>query len=116
MNLVADEGVEYAIVQQLRADGHQVVYFAEAEPSSPDSRVLESANRQGALLLTSDKDFGELVFRQRKVHAGVLLLRIAGLTEKTKASLVSKVLTEKEDQLRGAFAVLTPGTLRIRSA
>jgi predicted nuclease of predicted toxin-antitoxin system len=70
MNLVADEGVDKAIVDALRADGFSVKYFAEVGGGSTDKEVLAMAADVQSLLLTCDKDFGELVFRQRQLHAG----------------------------------------------
>jgi len=64
VNLLADEGVDRQIVARLRRDGHNVRYVAEMSPGIPDEAVLDAANRGEALLLTADKDFGELVFRQ----------------------------------------------------
>ncbi len=63
MNLMADECVDQQIVDRLRGEGHKVLYIAEMAPSIPDEKVLENANQNNALLLTADKDFGELVFR-----------------------------------------------------
>ena len=63
MNLVADESVDGPSVERLRQDGHAVFYIAELDPGIDDDAVLDEANRSGALLITSDKDFGELVFR-----------------------------------------------------
>lgn len=71
MNFVADESVDRQVVDRLRQEGHQVRYVAEMEPGISDDAVLELANREAALLLTADKDFGELVFRQRRVLLGV---------------------------------------------
>jgi predicted nuclease of predicted toxin-antitoxin system len=79
VNLVANEGVDRPVVERLRQDGHDVVYVAELSPSITDEEVLQQANARSAVLLTTDKDFGELVFRQDRVHSGVLLLRLAGL-------------------------------------
>lgn len=75
MKLVADESVEGPTVYDLRAAGHEVVFVAEASPGIADSAVLEFARREEALLLTADKDSGELVFRSRQPHRGVLLIR-----------------------------------------
>ena len=61
MTFVADEGVDGAIVSKLR-ESYQVLYIAEMSPSISDDEVLNQANEVGALLLTEDKDFGELVF------------------------------------------------------
>jgi predicted nuclease of predicted toxin-antitoxin system len=86
MNLLADEGVERQIVERLRQDGHTVLYIAEMEPGVPDNVVLERANEITALLVAADKDFGELVFRERRLSSGgVVLLRLAGLSAERKA-------------------------------
>ncbi len=60
MNFVADEGLDRQIVERLRQDGHTVSYVAEMDAGISDEAVLQLANDQNALLLTSDKDFGEL--------------------------------------------------------
>ena len=60
MNLLADEGVDRQIVERLRQEGHHVVYIAEVEPGITDEVVLDRANEINALLITLDKDFGEL--------------------------------------------------------
>lgn len=114
MNLVADEGVDWPIVERLRADGHDVLYVADLLPGVPDDEVLNQANARDAVLLTADKDFGELIFRQGRVHGGVLLLRLAGLTNVTKAMLVAEVCRERAAELVGAFSVVAPGQVRIR--
>ena len=114
MNLLADEGVDRPIVEQLRQEGHKVIYIAEMSPDIDDDVILAQANASNALLLTLDKDFGELVFRQGLVHAGVVLIRLAGLHSTTKAQLVSAVLRERDEELLNAFSVIAPGSVRIR--
>mgnify|MGYP002628041632 FL=1 len=69
MYLLADEGVERQIVERLRSDGHSVAYIAEMSPGISDEVILAQANDERALLVTFDKDFGELVFRQRLSRA-----------------------------------------------
>ena len=61
----------------LRTHGHVVVYIAELEPGIDDSDVFMRSLEAEAVLITADKDFGEIVFRQRRLTAGVLLLRLA---------------------------------------
>ena len=63
MNVVADESVDRAVVERLRQDGHAVLYVAESAPSIGDDAVLRQAQENDALLLTADKDFGEISFR-----------------------------------------------------
>jgi predicted nuclease of predicted toxin-antitoxin system len=77
------------------------------------SFISESRNSQ-SVLITADKDFGELVFRQRQASTGVLLLRLWGLAPATKASVVSAAIHEHGRELTGAFAVLSHKSIRIR--
>lgn len=102
------------IVDRLRQDGHLVLYVAEMEPGVSDDAVLDLANREGALLLTADKDFGELVFRQHRLALGVVLIRLAGLSPRSKAGIVSSAINQHATELSQALAVITPGAIRIR--
>lgn len=114
MNLLADESVDKPIVDRLRQDNHSVLYIADLNPSIDDNAVLHQANQNSALLITADKDFGELIFRMGQIHAGVVLLRLAGLSAETKARTVSTVFADRGHELFSAFSVISPGKVRIR--
>ena len=114
MNLLADESVDRQIVTRLRRDGHAVQYIAEMAPGISDDSVLDLANQEASLLLTADKDFGELVFRQGRFTLGILLIRLAGMAPERKADVVASVIVQRSEELPGAFAVLTARSLRIR--
>ncbi len=89
-------------------------YIAEMEPGISDDAVLHLANQKQTLLLTADKDFGELVFRQRRLSPGVALIRLAGLSPASKAEIVTTAIEKHAAQLPRAFAVITPRAIRIR--
>ena len=114
MILVADEGVDRQIVDRLRSEGHEVHYVAEMEPGISDTAVLELAGRNDAVLITSDKDFGELSYRQGWNASGIILLRLAELTPNARAAVVSGALSGREAETREAFTVISPGVIRIR--
>lgn len=114
MNLFADESVDRPIVERLRQEGHDVVYVAELSPSVSDEEVLRQANERGSPLLTADKDFGELVYRQGRLHTGAILLRLAGLSEGAKADAVAVAVRDHGPELAGAFSVVSPGVVRLR--
>jgi predicted nuclease of predicted toxin-antitoxin system len=103
MNLVADESVDQPIVARLRQDGHHVWYVAEVEPSISDDAVLDVANREAAVLLAADKDFGEMVFRQRRFTGGIILIRLAGLSSAHKASIVAVMVRQHSSELPNGF-------------
>ena len=114
MNFVADEGVDAQVVVALRASGHTVAYVAEASPGMTDPDVLRLATDSSSVLLTADKDFGELVFRQGSAAHGVVLLRLAGLPEETKAAIVRSVVRLHGQEIPGAFTVITERAVRVR--
>ncbi len=114
MNFLADESIDRLIIEHLRQAGHRVLYIAELGPGMPDGAVLELANQETALLLTADKDFGEMVFRQGLNMYGVVLIRLASLTPVRKAEVVVLAVREHLTELAYSFAVIMPGILRIR--
>ena len=114
MTFLADESVDRQIVERLRLDGHLVAYVAEMSPGIMDDTVLMESRISESVLITADKDFGELVFRQGQASTGVLLIRLWGLGPAMKAAVVSESIQEHGQELAGAFAVLSPGNIRIR--
>ena len=115
MNWLADESVDGPIVMRLRQEGILVAYVAELFPGISDNDVLAEANRLNAVLLTADKDFGELVHRLHLTSKGVVLLRLAGLSSAAKAQLVWDAIFVHGDRMPGAFTVITEKTIRIRA-
>ena len=114
MNFFVDESIDRQIVSSLRRDGHAVRYVAKMEPGISDDMVLDLANEEADVLLTADKDFGELVFRQGRLAPGIMLVRLAGLSPARKAEVVASAINQHSGELPGAFAVLTPRSFRIR--
>ena len=104
MNFVADENVDRQIVEKLREDGHLVIYVAEIDPGISDDDVLRLADQRSAVLISADKDFGELVFRQSLVAHGVLLIRLAGLSQARKAEIVSIAIKTRASEIPNSFS------------
>jgi hypothetical protein len=69
MRFLADESRDFAVVRALRAAGHDVVAVAELSPQAEDDTVMEQALSQARLLLTEDKDFGQLVYARARATA-----------------------------------------------
>ncbi len=116
MNIITDENVSRYILERLREQGHQVTRFIELGPrGSLDPIVLAVATQGNALLITNDKDFGELVYHQRLAHSGVLLIRLSKLTFEEEAEAVAQVVQEYGENLLDAFtAIKHCGKPRIR--
>jgi predicted nuclease of predicted toxin-antitoxin system len=73
---LADECLDAGLVRRLRGAGHDVSYIAEMASGTTDVEIIRRAHNDGRLLLTEDKDFGELVFRSSETVPGLVLLRI----------------------------------------
>jgi predicted nuclease of predicted toxin-antitoxin system len=82
---LADECVDAGLVARLRGAGHDVLYMAEVAPAQSDNEVLARAQHDNRLLLTEDKDFGDLVFRRGQPVPGVVLLRIDSAMQALKS-------------------------------
>ena len=114
MKILADESVDEDIVLRLRRDGHDVGYVAEMSPGIMDEEVLTLAADESILLLTADKDFGELIFRQGYVKHGIVLYRLAGLSLQEKAEIISLAIAKHGDELLQSFSVITEKAIRVR--
>lgn len=114
LSFVADEN--FAIVRQLRAKGFTVLSIGESFSSIPDMQVLQITVDRNAVLLTEDKDFGELVHRLRIPHCGILLVRLLKMSGYEKTERVFDVIANQETELINSFSVLSSDSLRIRPA
>jgi predicted nuclease of predicted toxin-antitoxin system len=114
MRFLADENVSRRVVERLRADGHDVIAVAQSGQGASDKHVVEMANAEGRILITEDRDFGELVVRQRLGIAGVMLLEVDRLTNSAEANRVGDVVSTHADKLVGNLVVVEPTRLRLR--
>jgi predicted nuclease of predicted toxin-antitoxin system len=114
IDLVADESVDASITLSLRNAGYSVWSISEESPSVSDTVVLQTAYERSVLLLTEDKDFGELAIRLRKPHCGILLIRLSGIDSEQKAEIVTRAVSQHFEELKNAFSVLDNSKLRIK--
>lgn len=113
LKFIADEGVEKEIVLTLRK-AYDVLYIAESLRSASDDFILEKAEKERRILITLDKDFGELVFRMHQLHSGVILCRLQSLSIEEAVKKVEGEVATYGTELYSAFTVITPRNTRIR--
>jgi predicted nuclease of predicted toxin-antitoxin system len=113
MIFLADENLDFPIINALRNEGYDVLSISELSPAINDNDVMKIANSENRILLTSDKDFGELVFRLKLISSGIVLFRIPELSNKEKATLAVKCVKEFETELKESFSVVTQNKIRI---
>ncbi len=114
MKILADENVPRDIVGWLRNTGHDVLFAAEARPGAPDAEWVTRADQERRLILTSDKDFGELVFRDRLTSHGIVLLRLDDVPVSDMLSRLQAVWSVVQANPRGRFIVITENKVRVR--
>jgi len=114
MKLFADESVDKPIITKLRDKGFELLYAAEMSPGISDDKILAIANRESDLLLTADKDFGELIFQKHLFAKGIVLIRLAGISTTKKAEIVYNATKKYNSKMLNAFTVITSTIIRIR--
>jgi predicted nuclease of predicted toxin-antitoxin system len=114
MQFIADENVSRRVVERLRADGLDVTVIAGSLSGIADTEVLQIADAEDRILITEDRDFGELVVRQRLQVRGVILLELDRLSNAAEAERVSQVVATHRDRLEGSLTVIEPVRVRFR--
>lgn len=114
MIFLADESVEGEIVSELRYAEYSIADVKEISPGVTDEEVLALAVGRNEILITNDKDFGELIYRDRLFSLGVVLLRFGRLVLAERIEILKIVLDEHSAELPGAFTVITAVGVRIR--
>ena len=110
MRLVADENCDFSVVIDLRSSGYDVVSISERMAGET---VIDFARSERRLLVTEDKDFGQLVFAAAKENSGVILVRYPASARSALTAAVLKLLSDNGDNLYSRFAVLEPGRVRV---
>jgi predicted nuclease of predicted toxin-antitoxin system len=114
MKFLADENFPRPALEALRKAGWDVFSIAESCPGISDNEVIGVGDDQGRVLLTFDKDFGELVFRRGlSAASGVVLFRITPESPEDAAE-VALALVDSQQNLAGTFCVITHDRIRVR--
>lgn len=110
----ANSNSDARIVAHLRAAGHDVTRVGTDYPADlPDTEILARAQHERRILITDDRDFGELVFRLRQPHAGVIYLRLDTTGIAVRPARLDAVLRQNREQLT-QFLVVQEDAIRVR--
>jgi Domain of unknown function (DUF5615) len=115
VRFLADESCDFAVVRALRGASHDVLAVMEVARGAKDAEVLAIAREERRVLLTEDKDFGQLVYSGGEGAAGVVLIRFPGSARLTLPAAVLDLVARFGDRLSTSFIVLEPGRVRIGS-
>lgn len=114
MRWLADECVAAPLVAWLRAAGHDVLYVVEVATGFSDADVVALALREKRLLLTEDKDFGDLVVRRKRAVPGVVLMRVYPENAELKKTRLAVAIEMYGEELFGRYMVIEEGRFRSR--
>lgn len=114
MKFVVDESTGEAVVAELRRLGHDVISIHEYSPGIDDPPILDLAVNEGRIVVTNDKDFGELVYRSGLPHVGVVLFRLHDESASNRVHMMHEVLRSCAGKLKYNFIVASEHRIRIR--
>ena len=116
MKLLLNENIGGSVVAFLRDAGHDVAWVGESFPGVADKVVIAKAFREGRVLVTKDKDFGEFVFKGGMPHNGVILLRLSDDGSAATIRTLDAVLSVVASRPKPFFVVASETGMRIRPA
>ena len=114
LKFLVDVGVSIKVESWLIEREYDTKNVRDIDPRMPDKNILQIAVKEKRMVLTMDKDFGDLVYSSGLSHAGVLLLRIEDCNSEEKLSIVERILSKYGDGIHGKFCVYKDNKLRIR--
>jgi predicted nuclease of predicted toxin-antitoxin system len=112
MRFLVDECTGPAVARWLRQRNHDVISVYEQAQGSVDDTIIQQAMEEERILITNDKDFGEKVYRDRRSHCGVILLRLDDERPVSKIAVLSHLLDRYEARLSGSFVVVSEQRVR----
>jgi predicted nuclease of predicted toxin-antitoxin system len=113
VRFLADESCDFNAVRALREGGFDVLAVVEVSPRATDDRVIELAVLEDRILLTEDKDFGQLVYASAETSPGVVLIRFPARARQGLSAAILDLIRRRGEGLRASFTVLQPGRVRI---
>jgi predicted nuclease of predicted toxin-antitoxin system len=112
MRFLVDENTGPAVARWLRDQGHEVFSVYEEARGLDDDKIIAQAYEENWILITSDKDFGEKIYREQHPHHGVVLLRLANERAVIKIETLQRLLENHADFLPDHFVVVTETRVR----
>jgi predicted nuclease of predicted toxin-antitoxin system len=116
MRFLVDESTGPAVAESLRQQGNEVFSVYNEARGMPDDDIIQKAFTENWILVTNDKDFGEKVYRERRLHKGVVLLRLEDERASVKIEIIRRLLTRYADKLSGHFVVVSESSVRFARA
>lgn len=112
MKFLVDECTGSAVASWLRVQNHEVFSVYEEARGLGDDGIIQKALEEEMILITNDKDFGEKVYRDNRLHNGIILLRLEDERSASKIRILSRLLDTYADKIPNSFLVVTEHRVR----
>jgi predicted nuclease of predicted toxin-antitoxin system len=113
MRFIVDECTGSNLAEFLKQKDHEVISVFDDLRGVTDDFILEKCFSENYILITSDKDFGEMVFRMSHKHKGIILIRCSPNNFQTRIEVLSKLLDNYKLNIENNFVVVTNTKVRI---
>jgi predicted nuclease of predicted toxin-antitoxin system len=112
MRFLVDECTGPALASWLRDHDHDVFSVFDEARGMDDNQIIRKALDEEWILITNDKDFGNMVFRDGRLHRGVVLLRLEDERSASKIQVLARLLEAYSDRIPDSFLVVTETQVR----
>ena len=112
--LLLDENIGLLVADKLKSDGFDVLNIVDGWQGTKDVLVLKLALKERRVLVTLDKDFGQLIYADSRKHAGVVFLRLNDQSPQNVYKILSLLLKQHGEKLKNKFAATTEDKIRLR--
>jgi len=112
LKFLADVNMEKRIVDFLRSSGNDVLWLPDYDCHLDDASLLKLAAEEDRIIVTNDKDFGELTFLQRRPSAGIILFRIDEQNVRVKITILKNMLLKYPEKFQRHFVVIARKRIR----
>ncbi len=116
IKLLIDESCGLELKQKLFGLNIDVVSVIEVMPGADDAKILEFANQENRIIVTNDKDFGELIFKKGFKHKGVILLKLSIDFPDNRFRVLNSLIEQFGDKLADKFCVVDEMRIRFRTS
>jgi predicted nuclease of predicted toxin-antitoxin system len=114
MKFLIDVGVGKKVEEWFNENNYDVKCVRDINMHAKDADILKLAVSEDRMIITMDKDFGELVYNSGMLHSGVLILRLEDARGEDKVDIVKRIMTGFSKKIENKFCVFQDGKLRIR--
>ena len=114
LKFLIDECVDIRVARAIKDDGFDVTHVAEVMRGAKDTGILDAASREKRILITNDKDFGELIYLRNLPYYGVVLLRLKSNKPDHIIKILKNIIILFGKKLPHSFSVVTENKIKIR--